>query len=111
MKPSCTICAVYYENAPGNIKECKGCGSLAYRMLEPSKAKVTSTTVRDAKERREAHVGKNPYPHMLPAREDFETFHKCDSCFFAPLYRLNGICNECTPLRAPVSDNVGFLAS
>jgi hypothetical protein len=69
MKPACSVCAIYYENAPGNVKDCNGCGSLADRLLQTDKSKAKSTAVKDAIERRKS--AGNPYPYVLPVREDF----------------------------------------
>jgi hypothetical protein len=98
-KPYCPACAAYYESAPGNVKECLGCGSLTHRILEGYKPKAKSTAVKDAKARRDAKQTANLRTHMLPPRVDYLTSHECAGCFFEKIALLNGrACVECTPL-------------
>lgn len=126
MKPSCSVCAVYYENAPGNTKECAGCSSLNARLSgqdEVESQKLSDFLVEDtaktntvpaslvmltlanirakayakAKQSAKSYL---PTGYTLPARTDYLTSHKCAGCTFEKLAILNNRpCTECTFLR------------
>jgi len=115
MKPNCSVCAVYYENAPGNTKECGNCGSLSCRLNETLRPKAKSTAVKDAKARRDAAKAKSSVwgdGITVMIRENYKkralNADRCANCLFGPIASLKGRdCEVCTPL----SDNAGFLAS